>query len=219
MSKKATEKSALRRGGRPSRQQAARIRDDILDIATDLFFTQGYGATSIESIAQLARMSKRTFYHRFQDKAELFRAVVHRVVEQLRPPKVDGLFEGKDLETILKRIARLMLDASLKPNALALHRIILAETSRFPELAIVVNSEGARGEAVKRIAHLLQNMPEARLDDKRAIFAAEQFLQMVVSVPQRRAMGLGKPMTKAELDAWTNDAVELFLRGCLTKSA
>jgi AcrR family transcriptional regulator len=217
---KSVSKKAPRKGGRPSRKQAENIRDEILDIATGLFFTQGYGATSIESVAQLARMSKRTFYHRFEDKADLFRAVVHRVIENLRPANVTGLFEGAAFEDILHRIARIVLDAALTPEALALHRLILAEAGRFPELALVVNREGARQEAVRRIAGLLQQEPSTRhLTPEYAVFAAEQFLQMVVALPQRRAMGLGKPMTRAELDAWARDAVELFLHGCVKPPA
>ena len=45
-------------------------------------------------------------------------------------------------------------------------------------------------------------------------FAATQFLHMVVALPQRRIMGLGVPMTPSELDAWAEDAVNLFLNGC-----
>ncbi|HEV8026219.1 MAG TPA: TetR/AcrR family transcriptional regulator C-terminal domain-containing protein, partial [Stellaceae bacterium] len=48
----------------------------------------------------------------------------------------------------------------------------------------------------------------------RPSFAAEQFLQMVVTLPQRRASGFGQPMTEAELDAWADDCVNLFLNGC-----
>ncbi len=33
-------------------------------------------------------------------------------------------------------------------------------------------------------------------------------------LPQRRAMGLGVPMTSAEVDAWAHDVVNLFLNGC-----
>ncbi|HET6981079.1 MAG TPA: TetR/AcrR family transcriptional regulator C-terminal domain-containing protein [Myxococcaceae bacterium] len=46
------------------------------------------------------------------------------------------------------------------------------------------------------------------------VFGAQQFLHMVIAVPQRRAMGLGAPMTPAEIDAWARDVVELFLHGC-----
>jgi hypothetical protein len=37
---------------------------------------------------------------------------------------------------------------------------------------------------------------------------------MVVAVPQRRAMGLGKAMTPRELNDWAENTVQLFLKGC-----
>jgi hypothetical protein len=46
------------------------------------------------------------------------------------------------------------------------------------------------------------------------VFGAQQFLHMVIAVPQRRAMGLGAPMTPAEINARARDVVELFLHGC-----
>ena len=42
---------------------------------------------------------------------------------------------------------------------------------------------------------------------------------MVVSLPQRRAMGLGPPMSDAELDDWARDSVQLFLNGCRGNAA
>jgi hypothetical protein len=35
-----------------------------------------------------------------------------------------------------------------------------------------------------------------------------------MTVPQRYALGLGTPMTGAELDCWADDCVNLFLNGC-----
>jgi len=206
-----------RRGGRPPRLQAEQIREQILDIATPLFLSQGYGATSIEEVARRARMSKRTVYSRFRDKAELFGAVVHRLVERLRPPNAtpEQFFEGGSLETILERLARLILRAALSPSALALHRVIVSEATRFPELAEAVNQEGTRREAIHRIAALLEREASAGgLSPAEAEFAAEQFLHMLVAGPQRRALGLGTPMTVEALDAWARDAVDLFLNGC-----
>ena len=206
-----------RRGGRPPRSLAEQIREQIIEVATPLFLTEGYGATSIEAVAKGARMSKRTVYSRFRDKAELFGAVVHRLVEQLRPrnASTEQFFEGASLEAILQRLARLILRAALSPSALALHRVIVAEATRFPELAAAVNQEGTRREAIRRIAALLQGESVAgKLRLPSAEFAAEQFLHMLVAGPQRRALGLGTPMTESELDAWARDAVDLFLHGC-----
>jgi AcrR family transcriptional regulator len=68
----------VRKGGRPLRADALKLREQILHVATELFLEQGYGATSIESVAAHAGVSKRTFYDRFEDKAALFAAVVHQ---------------------------------------------------------------------------------------------------------------------------------------------
>jgi len=204
-----------RRGGRPSRAAAALLGEHILGVATELFLAEGYGATSIEAVAQRARISKRTFYHRFPDKAALFSAVVRRIIEQLRPPAGTPLFEDGDPAEGLHRLARLMLRAALTPMALALNRLMVAEAQRFPELAAIVAREGGRGALVGEIAGLLEREVRAgALAIDRPEFAAEQFIQLVVSLPQRCALGLGEPMAEAEFDIWADDCVNLFLNGC-----
>src|SRR5580765_2914612 len=145
--------TASGRGGRPSRQQAARLGDRILDAATHLFLSHGYGVTSIEAVARRARVSKRTFYHRFDDKPALFVAVVHRIIDGLRPPADMPLLEG-DLDEILRRLAGLILRAALSPQAIALNRMIVAESGRFPRLAAVTT--GAAEEASRLIASILE---------------------------------------------------------------
>jgi TetR/AcrR family transcriptional regulator, mexJK operon transcriptional repressor len=169
-------------------------------------------------VAQRARIAKRTFYHRFPDKAALFGAVVSRIVEALRPPSGTPLYDGGSLEEVLRRLARLILRAALTPTALALNRLMIAEAERFPELAAIVAREGGRAELVGQIAALLEREGRAgRLAVARPEFAAEQFLQLVVASPQRRALGLGTPMTEPELDTWADDCVNLLLNGCRSR--
>ena len=192
------------------------LGDRILDVATKMFLAEGYGTTSIDAIARRARISKRTFYHRFPDKAALFGAVIHRIIERLRPPANIPLYEGSNLDEILRHLARLILRAVLAPTALSLHRLMVAEARRFPELAAVAIREGSRDEAVRQIAALIDR--EARATGRvidRPEFAAEQFLEFVIAAPRRRALGLGMPMTEAELSVWADYCVTLFLNGCL----
>jgi TetR/AcrR family transcriptional regulator, mexJK operon transcriptional repressor len=204
-----------RHGGRPSRVAALELRDQILEVATELFLTEGYGSTSIEAVATRAGISKRTFYHRFDDKAALFAAVVHRIIEQIRPPAGVPLLEGATLQDILRRLAGLVLRAALTPQAIALHRLVTAESVRFPNLARAVYEEGWAQESTALIGGLLsRELRDPRMSIERRGFAAAQFLHMVVALPQRRMMGLGGvPMTTSELDAWADDAVNLFLNG------
>jgi AcrR family transcriptional regulator len=205
----------MRRRGRPSREASGQLGELILDAATELFLTHGFGATSIEAVAQSIRISKRTFYHRFADKPMLFAAVVHRIIERLRPAAGIPLIEGVDLQTWLEQFATLILRGALSPEAIALHRLIVAESARFPELAAVLAREGVTEEAITLIAGALQGEVKAgrlKLDD--TVFAAQQFLPMVIALPQRRAMGLGTPMSKKEFTEWPRKVVALFLNGC-----
>ena len=192
----------------------------ILETATELFLAEGYGSTTIEAVAVRAGISKRTFYHRFDDKAALFAAVVHRIIEQLRPPPDVPLVEGANLHEVLRRLAVLILKAALAPRALALHRLVTAESARFPKLTRAVNSESATQEAKALIGELLaRELRDARFGVEARAFAAEQFLVMVVAQPQRRAMAQGAPPSSGELDAWAENVVTLFLNGCRGWSA
>jgi hypothetical protein len=139
---------------------------------------------------------------------------VRRIVEGLRPPAGTPLYEGDSLEEVLRRLARLLLRGALTPTALALNRLMVAEAQRFPELAAIVAREGGRAELVGQIAALLEGETRAgALAIDGSVFAAEQFLQLIVASPQRCALGLSTPMTEAELDTWADDCVNLFLNG------
>ncbi|HEY1720456.1 MAG TPA: TetR/AcrR family transcriptional regulator [Magnetospirillaceae bacterium] len=202
------------RGGRPSRDEAEKLGEKILAVATELFLAHGYGATSIEMVARGCGIAKRTFYHRFPDKAALFAAVVRGIVGRLRPQNDASLFVGATIEEIMLRLAKVILHAALTPEGLGLYRVIVAEAGRFPELAAVVASQGASQEGIARIGALLERAVEpGRKPSVSPAFAAAQFLFMVIALPQRRALGLGTPMTEAELDIWARDTVTLFLNG------
>ena len=206
---------AVGRGGRPPRAVALRLRQRILEVATELFLAEGYGSTTIEAVAARAGISKRTFYHRFDDKSALFAAVVHEIIEQIRPPAGVPLIEGTTLRDILRRLAGLILGAALLPQAIALHRLVMAESARFPELVRAVHGDGSAREAITLIGGVLARDTRAStLSAEQRAFAAEQFIFMVVTLPQRRAMGYGTPMSAAELDMWAEKTVDLFLNGC-----
>jgi AcrR family transcriptional regulator len=213
-----TEQSARVRlrgqGGRPSRLESAQLSDRILDVATALFLGDGFGATSIEAVSKRAGVSKRTFYHRFSGKEALFEAVVRRMSERWTPPFDTALLDAPSLATALRRTAEHMLKVALTPEALALHRMVIAEARRFPELARILHELGAAA-AIERLAGEFERRiaaGEIRQIDSR--FAAEQFILMVATGPQRRALGLGAPLGRVELGRWISETVTLFLAGC-----
>ncbi len=205
----------LRRGGgRPTLEAARALRERILDIATEMLLSQGYGATSIEAIAKQAGVSKRTFYHRFDDKAALMAAVVARVIDSQRPHSYARVDCGVDLETRLIELAEIILHAALSPRVVQLRRLMVAEAQRFPELALAAAKAGGREEAESLVIGILrQTSVPSRASDAQMRFAAQQFLQMIVSSPQSRALGIGPPMGAAEQKKWIVQTVRFFLRG------
>jgi len=211
----ATDRRRVSPGGRPSLEEAGKLDDRILDVATELFLAHGYGHTSIEQIAKRARISKRTLYHRYDDKAALFGAVLRRIVEGLRPQGGMPIVEGADLEANLRALAELMLRSAITAQAIAVHRLIVGESGRFPRLMAVVNKNSAAEAGVAFIAGILERAARAgEIAVRDPVFAARQFLYMVVTVPQRGAGGLGPAMSDAHLRDWPRDVVRLFLKGC-----
>lgn len=56
-------------------QHAEATRRAVLDAARSLFGTNGYAQTSVDEIAEAARVTKGAVYHHFASKEALFRAV------------------------------------------------------------------------------------------------------------------------------------------------
>jgi TetR/AcrR family transcriptional repressor of mexJK operon len=169
----------------------------------------GYGTTSLEAVAAAAGVSKRTLYARFSGKSALLQMVVARLVTNWLPAFDAEIGQGGGLRDTLLGSARVMLATALTPQALGLYRLIIAEIGRFPELAVVMRDAGA-GAGTDRLASMM-----AAAGIAEPIWAAEQFMALVLSVPQRRGLGLGSPLDTAGQEAWAKRAVDLFLDGLL----
>jgi TetR/AcrR family transcriptional regulator, mexJK operon transcriptional repressor len=200
-----------RSGGRPRAADAALLGDRIVTAASMLFLRDGYAATSIEAIATAAAVSKRTFYARFEDKAAVFLAVVRVLIRTWLSRFDESPESAGTLEDALLIASRQMLDVVLTPTALALHALVTAEAMRFPELAEALRQGGADVGVTRVSALLLAHTPH--LTAEAATFAAAQFQSMIVSVPQRRAMGLGQPLDASARDQWCRSSVALLLHG------
>jgi len=205
--------AAIRRsGGRPTAKAAAKLETAILGAATAAFLADGYAATSIEAIARTCRVAKRTIYARWSGKPTLFRAVLEQLMARWLFTAGDWA-EADSLEAALDRAAIDILAVALTPEAIALNRLLIAESARFPELPLMLRQAGA-GEGTSRIAALLDAaVARGALPTQDTMFAAEQFLHLVLAGPQRRALGLAPPLDEEQTQLWRKAAVALFLSG------
>jgi AcrR family transcriptional regulator len=190
---------------------SARKRAAVLDAAARLFLEAGYGATSMDQVAAAAGVAKQTLYNQFGSKEALFRAIVEDLVRELVGPLAHAAAGGAP-ERVLEAFGRRFLGLMLRPSSLALHRLLVAETNRFPELAHAVFDAGPV-QAVQALAGWLRAQhAHGRLAVAQPALAAEQFLGMLTGHIQLRALfGVCVHPGDAALDAAIAHAVATFL--------
>lgn len=202
------------RGGRPSRAEAERRDERLLEVATALFVEQGFAATSIEAVARGAGVAKRTLYARYPDKAALYVAVIRRIINQWQQVVEDSVPPEAAITDVLTALGRSLMVAVTDPRSLALHRVMYSEGPRFPEMAVLVHDLCAE-HGWRTIAAILEReTARGRLRVTDPEFAAQQFYHLIVAVPLDRLLGAHPhPLTPAECETWISRSVELFLSG------
>jgi TetR/AcrR family transcriptional repressor of mexJK operon len=187
-------------------------RQQVLDAAEGLFMAQGYGAVSMDAIARAAGVSKATLYAYFSSKDQLFATIIGEACRQ-NIAAADMLPSGEiDLRSALIHLCDRLLRFLLEDRALAIHRVVISESLRFPELgrAFYDNGPGMfrqvfgdwlTSQAVA--GHLMVPDPTR---------AADHFIGLLRGgIYLRATLGLGLP-NQAEIDATVNAAVDTFLR-------
>src|SRR5438876_3727622 len=115
-------------------------RERLRAAAHGLFLQHGYQATSIDAILQDAGISsKETFYRHYSSKEALFVDVLsHLTMEQPGfSEKLAALPTPDDLASLhqaLLQLSREILSMMYQPGYLPLVRMIIVESSRFPQL-------------------------------------------------------------------------------------
>ena len=132
--------TAHKRIGRPKSEEK---RDAIRDAAGQLFLEKGLHRSSMDAIAAEAGVSKQTVYSHFRSKEELFAAVIAGKVEEYfldtgvcRP--LD------DLRGQLIELGRRFVDLIYDEEAVAMWRIVIAESVAHPEIADTFFDQGPR---------------------------------------------------------------------------
>jgi AcrR family transcriptional regulator len=175
-----------------------------------MFMRLGFDGTSMEAVAQTARISKRTLYARYPDKSTLFSEVLGDLVRRWLVPLERFNSEQDNLEDILLALARHLTASSLTPESVSVNRVIIFESQRRPELGRLANN-AARKPAIAAIASILSRRGgELRVTDYE--MAAEQFLGLTVGHGVHLA-NFGIELTPDDMDRYVRASVDLFLSG------
>ena len=200
-------------GGRPSQEEALRRDARLVEIAAAMFLERGFDGTTIDAVAEAASVGKATLYARYRDKGALFAAVFRRQIDRwlavsaLAPPAA-----GDRVEDVLLAMGRRMMAAALTPEAVAINRIVMAQATRFPELAEMVHREGWQRSNASVAAVLAHFAADGQIALEDGDLAADLFLSLVIGRQARLAV-LGIETDPAQVDRRVQAAVALFVKG------
>jgi AcrR family transcriptional regulator len=185
----------------------------ILEAASRLFLEQGYGSTSMDAVAREAGVSKATVYAHFGSKEELFGAVIGQECEQRFAGLSASELDPRDVRASLSVLGLRFLDLVLSPDALALHRIILGEVTRFPVLGGVFWRAGPERNLTQIEAFLRSAASAGTLSLRDARLAAEQFVSLVRGeIHLRQLLRLERETGERQVRTAVEAAVETFMR-------
>ena len=95
-------------GRQAERSEVATTR--VLEVALDLFSTQGYGATSMRQIAEVCGLSTGNLYHHFGSKEAIFQRLIDEYWERLLDPenRLEQVFTRANFPDDLEELAEVI---------------------------------------------------------------------------------------------------------------
>jgi AcrR family transcriptional regulator len=128
--------SSRTRASRLSRAaRQAKRRQAILDAALDEFAARGFAAARLDDVAARAGVAKGTIYLYFRDKESLFQELVRTLLSPLVGTLVDGHLADVPVQAVGEAVAELFVREIFGTRRKDVIRLIIAEGSRFPNLA------------------------------------------------------------------------------------
>lgn len=194
--------------------QPVEKQTQIIKAAKKLFLKYGFQATSMDDIAMTANVTKRTVYHHFANKIELFQAMLHAhwnsisqashsfsILEKTAPPQ-------KSLNSFGKKF----LEFLYQSDTIDLFRLLIAESEHFPDLCKSLVQEGKAPFTRELIEYLKAQARSGNLVIDDYELAASHFMGLLKEDQfWPRLLGFTKKIDKKRIDIIVDKAVIIFL--------
>lgn len=189
---------ALRKRGRPTADERRTRETEILTAALGVFLRTGYGASTVDELAAAAQVTKRTLYAYYGDKAGVFAAMVKDLAAAV---SLDAASDRDTLETLAARIVSRVHSDEL----VGLHQLVIGESTRFPELALILHSSGD----ARHIARLAEHIRAERGPASEPL-AEPLFSLLLGERHRRRLLGIDPPPTPAQAAVHADAALAML---------
>lgn len=199
-----------RSGGEGADADSSKVRQ-ILDGARDVFLRLGFDGASMGDIAKASGVSKGTLYVYFENKAELFSALI--ADERKRAKREFGLKPGEmDVAESLRGYGRSLLAYVSRTRNIQSVRTVIAIAEKFPKVGLDWYRDGPQRGLDHMRAFIEAEAAAGRLSVEDSLTAARQLqVLLYAGIVNEMLYGVRGQPDEAEIASVVDAAVETFL--------
>lgn len=186
-------------------------REQIIEAAVAEFKANGYHATSMDSIAASAQVSKRTVYNHFESKEQLFQAITQELFERAIQVSEHPYQPDLPVRTQLETIAEQEMSLLTSEEFLTLARVITSESLGSPELT-KVNFEEFQESSIGVVKWIREAIADGKLKVMDPVEGGKRFLALIEAFAFWPQLFSYKPVpSRREQKEIIDSAIDMFL--------
>jgi TetR/AcrR family transcriptional regulator of autoinduction and epiphytic fitness len=185
-------------------------REAIVVAAEELFLGRGFGAVSMDELAEAARVARRTLYNHFFSKEEIFREMLARLSSQLEKAFPPGIETKGDVEDVLRIVGQQILELHKYPQYLGFLRMVAADSRQFPWIADAFAA--VMDPQTERLTRLFADLTaDGILNCRNPLIAVHQFMGLLNEFSLWPWM-MGREAVPAPDNDIVEEAIQMFLQ-------
>jgi AcrR family transcriptional regulator len=203
-----TNKSNPTRRGRPVNEA---LSQTIVEAASELFVEFGFQATTLDKVAQRAKISKLSIYRHFENKEALFSAAIVAGCHQLFAPQ--ALLEGVEgsVEDQLMVVGSLLLHTLLRPDVSSVEAMVMADKTNQKSLS-KLHYEAGPAHVIAQIEALLRQLhAKALLNVPDPLQSARLFAALFKGSDLLIIARFDEVKAEDEIESYCRSAVAMFI--------
>lgn len=204
----------------PKQQRGQARRTALVEAGLQVFLEKGYAGASLDDVIARAGGSRRNVYEWFGGKEALFGEVVKLAIGEILASLSAPELKDMEPREALVAIGRTFVETLISPRVLALYRVVVAESGRFPELGRAFFEAGPARAYERLAADLRAWEAQGKLVVRDADAAARLLLEMMKADVQMRLLFEPEPAPDpAAITAQVELAVDMILTGIAAPTA
>lgn len=204
----------------PKAALMARKQDALIEAAQRAFLADGYAESSVNRIASEAGVSIKTLYRHFENKADLFLAVIQAACASFREAVQGNQVDGEIFEPTwfalppaeaLPQAASTYLKHVLSADQIGLFRIVARDSVKFPEIGALYRENVVDERDQVIVAYIKRWEKQLNWQVGDSAKAASAFVALVHGgLFEKALLGLDTPNNE-EIKLRANEVTKQFL--------